>query len=93
MAPRRSLQDARESARLPTRDGVTMRRLAAVTLIGLTMVAAAQNPYMIWCDYHSTYFSKTGRDYPSGKCYDVYTHWYTERGRQLTHTASMPCDR
>jgi hypothetical protein len=69
------------------------RTLLIVLFVVSPIAIAADNPYSFWCDYHSERFTKTDREYPSGKCYDVYTHTYTENGRRLTHKAVLPCDR
>lgn len=55
--------------------------------------AQDQNPYSIWCDYHGAYLFKSGTEYPSGVCYDVYKHTYYKDGRTYEHKATMKCKR
>ena len=44
---------------------------------------------------HSTYYYKSGTEYPSGVCYDVYKHTYYDRDCQCqrTHKATMRCPK
>ena len=63
-------------------------RTRALLILALA-AAAQQNPYSLWCDYHSVYFFKVGQEYPSGRCYDVYSHPLGN----TTHRATVPCSR
>lgn len=65
-------------------------------VLSLTVLARGdQNPASFLCDYHNTYFTKQGQEYPNGKCYDVYKHTYCDlegkRGCMLIHKAVIPC--
>jgi hypothetical protein len=51
----------------------------ALLLFAALSVFAQDNPYSVWCDFHSTYFYKRGRAYPSGVAYDIYEHQYYDR--------------
>ena len=71
----------------------TIKVLALVALLSLTVFATSDNPYQVWCDYHGTYFHQTGREFPAGHCYDKYEHVYQDSACKckLTHKMSMKC--
>ena len=53
----------------------------------------AQNPATIWCDVHNAQFVKGGVEFPSGVCYDVYTHNYYENRKMRTHKTLVRCPK
>jgi hypothetical protein len=65
----------------------------AFVVLATLSVLAQDNPYSVWCGYHSRYFSKMGKEYAGGRCYDKYEHGYHDRetGALRTHRMSMPC--
>lgn len=72
-----------------------IRIVGLICLLAVTGLSIGDNPYSVWCDYHNTYFYKKSQEYPSGVCYDVYTHTYYDATCRcnLTHKMSMKCAR
>lgn len=60
-------------------------------LLIAVLAFAAENPNTIPCDVHNATFIRNGTITRDGKCYDRYTHGYSEGFQQRTHEALLRC--
>lgn len=74
-------------------------KISVIVFILVAFVSAfaqkEQNPATVWCDYHNAQFIKGGVEFPSGVCYDIYTHTYYDAAtrKTRTHKMTMKCPK